>query len=186
VLETREHVRLQTLRALKAITNLEKPVVGMVRGAAVGAGCNLALACDMVIASEDSSFGEVFARVGLASDWGGTYFLTRLVGLHKAKELFFTGKMIDAREAERIGLINRVVPDAELEKTAHELAGQLAAGPTRALGILKTQLNNGVDKELESVLEAEASAFGILIHSEDHREGFQAFLEKRPPQFRGR
>ena len=185
-LETRVGLRNSTMRTLKTITTLEKPVIAMVRGPAVGAGCNLALACDMIIASENSTFGEVFVRVGLASDWGGTYFLTRLVGLSKAKELFFTGKMVDAKEAERIGLINQVVADEELEKTVYELAQQLAEGPTKAIGIIKTQLNNGVDKELETVLEAEASAFGMMIHSEDHREGVEAFLEKRPPKFRGR
>jgi len=186
VLDTREGVRKGTFRALTAITSLEKPVIAMVRGAAVGAGCNLALVSDLVIASEDAVFGEVFARVGLASDWGGTYIVPRLVGMARAKELFLTGKMIDAREAERIGLINRVVSAEELENTVYELAKQLAEGPTRAIGILKTQLNNGWGKDLTSVLEAEASAFGILIHSEDHREGFEAFLEKRPPKFRGR
>ena len=186
VLETRDSVRNSMFRTLGAIISLEKPVIAMVRGAAVGAGCNLALASDLVIASENTSFGEVFARVGLASDWGGTYFVPRLVGLNRAKELFFTGKMIDAREAERIGLINQVVPDEELENTVYTLAQQLAEGPTRAIGIVKTQLNNGIDKDLAAVLEAEASAFGILIHSEDHKEGIEAFFEKRPPKFRGR
>ncbi|MFC2033388.1 enoyl-CoA hydratase/isomerase family protein [Chloroflexota bacterium] len=185
-LETRDGVRNKTMKALKAITTLEKPVIAMVRGPAVGAGCNLALICDLVIASEDAVFGEVFTRIGLASDWGGTYIVPRLVGMARAKDLFFTGKMIDAKEAERIGLINRVVPGEELEKTTYELAQQLAEGPTRAIGILKTQLNNGWGKDLTSVLEAEALAFGILTHSEDHKEGFEAFLEKRPPKFRGR
>ena len=109
-----------------AITSLEKPVIAMVRGAAVGAGCNLALVSDLVIASEDAVFGEVFVRVGLASDWGGTYIVPRLVGMARAKELFLTGKMIDAREAERIGLINRVVSAEKLEDTVYELARQLA------------------------------------------------------------
>lgn len=185
-LESRSSLRNATMRALKAITTMEKPVIAMVRGAAVGAGCNLALACDLIIASENTSFGEVFTRVGLASDWGGTYFLPRLIGLVRAKELFFTGRIFDAREAERIGIINRFVPDEELESTVYKLAQQLADGPTRAIGILKTQLNNGVDRDLTSALEAEASAAGMLFHSEDHKEGIDAFLEKRTPKFRGR
>ena len=186
VLETRDGLRNNSMRALKAITTLEKPVIAMVRGPAVGAGCNLALICDLVIASEDAVFGEVFTRVGLASDWGGTYIVPRLVGMAKAKELFFLGKIIDAREAERIGLISQVVPDEKLEETAYGLARKLADGPTRAIGMLKVQLNNTWGKDLLSVLESESSAYGMLSHTEDHKEGLEAFLEKRPPKFRGR
>ncbi|MDD5126755.1 MAG: enoyl-CoA hydratase [Dehalococcoidales bacterium] len=185
-LETRDSVRRMMLRVLGGITGMEKPVIAMVRGPAVGAGFNLALACDMIIASDNAMFGELFVRVGLASDYGGSYLVTRLVGLAKAKELFMTGKMVDAKEAERIGLINQVVPDAELEKTVYALANQLAAGPTRALGIIKTQLNTAVDKDLKESLEAEAHAFGMLIHSDDHAEGIAAFFEKRPPKFKGK
>ncbi|MDD4860243.1 MAG: enoyl-CoA hydratase [Dehalococcoidales bacterium] len=186
IMETRTYIRNATIRMLNAITRLEKPVIAMVRGAAVGAGCNLALACDMIIASDNASFGEIFARVGLASDYGGSYFIPRLVGMAKAKELFLTAKMIDSKEAERIGLINQVVPDAELEKTVYALADQFAAGPTRAYGYAKTQLNAGVNGDLASALDREADGFSVLIHSEDHKEGFTAFLEKRPPKFKGK
>ncbi len=175
-----------TMRALCAITTLRQPVIATVRGAAVGAGCNLALACDLIIASENAVFGEVFVKMGLASDWGGTYFLPRRVGLARAKQLYLTGKMIDAREAERIGMINQVVPDAALESTVDKLARELAAGPSRALAFLKAQLNSGLEKSLAEVLRDEAEVFSILLHSADHQEAAEAFLSKRPPRFSGK
>jgi 2-(1,2-epoxy-1,2-dihydrophenyl)acetyl-CoA isomerase len=186
VLETRSGERELMLRVLGSIYNLEKPVIAMVRGPAVGAGCNLALACDIIIASENATFGELFMRMGLASDFGGSYLLPRLVGMARAKEIYLTGRIVDAKEAERIGMINRVVPDVELEKQSYALARQMADGPTRALGIIKSQLNAAVDTNLEAALEMEGDAFGILIHSEDHAEAAKAFFEKRPPKFQGR
>lgn len=140
-----------------AIRTIEKPFIASVNGVAAGAGCNIALACDLVIASEEARFGNVFARIGLIPDCGGHFFLPRLVGFHKAAELMFTGDLIEAREAERLGLINHVVPPAELPTYTRQLAERLARGPTRALGLCKRTLNVGLTADLAAVLEAEAS-----------------------------
>lgn len=169
-----------------AIRTIEKPFIAAVNGVAAGAGCNLALACDIVLASDEARFGNVFARIGLIPDCGGHFFLPRLVGFHKAAELMFTGDLIDAGEAERIGLINRVVPHAELAQHARALAERLARGPTRAIGLCKRTLNIGTTADLAAVLEAEAEGQGLASQTEDHWEGVQAFLEKRPARFLGK
>src|SRR5919108_1589904 len=169
-----------------AIRTVEKPFIAAVNGVAAGAGCNLALACDIVVASDQARFGNVFARIGLIPDCGGHFFLPRLVGFHKAAELMFTGDIIDAREAERIGLINRVVPHAEPTPQTRELAQRLARGPTRAIGLCKRTLNVGITADLAAVLDAEAEGQGLASQTEDHWEGVQAFLEKRPARFLGK
>jgi 2-(1,2-epoxy-1,2-dihydrophenyl)acetyl-CoA isomerase len=169
-----------------AIRTIEKPFIAAVNGVAAGAGCNLALACDIVLASEAARFGNVFTRIGLIPDCGGHFFLPRLVGFHKAAELMFTGDIIDAREAERIGLINRAVPHAELIPHTHELAGRLARGPTRAIGLCKRTLHVGITADLAAVLDAEAEGQGLASQTEDHWEGVQALLEKRPARFSGK
>lgn len=169
-----------------AIRTIEKPFIAAVNGVAAGAGCNLALSCDIVLASDEARFGNVFARIGLIPDCGGHFFLPRLVGYHKAAELMFTGDIIDAYEAERLGLINRVVPHAELAKHTRDLAERLARGPTRAIGLCKRTLNLGMNGDLAAVLEAEAEGQGLASQTEDHWEGVQAFLEKRPARFVGR
>jgi 2-(1,2-epoxy-1,2-dihydrophenyl)acetyl-CoA isomerase len=169
-----------------AIRTIEKPFIAAVNGVAAGAGCNLALACDIVLASEEARFGNVFARIGLIPDCGGHFFLPRLIGFHKAAELMFTGDIISAPEAERLGLINRVVPHAELAKQTRELAERLARGPTRAIGLCKRTLNVGISADLADVLEAEAEGQGLASQTEDHWEGVQAFLEKRPARFLGK
>ena len=173
-------------RAVLAISSLPKPVIAMVNGDAVGGGCNLALACDIVIASEGARFGETFIRLGLAPDWGGTYSLPRLVGIAKSKELLLTGKLIGAKEAEQIGLINLAVPPEKLEETAVDMARQLAHGPTRAMGIIKKLINQAWLMDLPSALEEEARAQWELVNTEDFKEGKEAFLEKRKPIFKGR
>ncbi len=165
------------------IATFEHPVIAMVDGFAVGAGCNLALACDLIIASDRARFGEVFARVGLIPDAGGTYFLPRRVGLAKAKELVFTAEVIDAAEAERIGLVNRVVPAAELRAMTHELAQKIADGPPRVLGMGKALLNRSLENDLSRALELEAFGQASALESEEHREGVAAFFEKRAPRF---
>jgi 2-(1,2-epoxy-1,2-dihydrophenyl)acetyl-CoA isomerase len=169
-----------------AIRTIEKPFIASVNGVAAGAGCNIALACDIVVASEEARFGNVFVRIGLIPDCGGHFFLPRLIGFHKAAELMFTGELIDAREAERIGLINRVLPHAELPQYTRELAERLARGPTRAIGLCKRTLNIGATADLATALDAEAEGQGLASQTEDHWEGVQAFLEKRPARFSGR
>jgi 2-(1,2-epoxy-1,2-dihydrophenyl)acetyl-CoA isomerase len=185
------HVGAERLRRtynplILAIRTIEKPFIASVNGVAAGAGCNLALACDIVLASDGARFGNVFARIGLIPDCGGHFFLPRLVGFHKAAELMFSGDIIDAREAERLGLINRVVPHTELAKQTRELADRLARGPTRAIGLCKRTLNIGVSGDLAAVLDAEAEGQGLASQTEDHWEGVQAFLEKRPARFLGK
>ena len=169
-----------------AIRTIEKPFLAAVNGVAAGAGCNLALACDIVLASDTARFGNVFTRIGLIPDCGGHFFLPRLIGFHKAAELMFTGDIIEAHEAERLGLINRVVPQEELSKQTRELAERLARGPTRAIGLCKRTLNLGINADLASVLDAESEGQAVARQTEDHWEGVQAFLEKRPARFLGK
>jgi 2-(1,2-epoxy-1,2-dihydrophenyl)acetyl-CoA isomerase len=170
-------------RVVLALARFRTPTIAMVDGFAVGAGCNLALACDLVVASDRARFGEIFARIGLVPDGGGTYFLPRRVGLAKAKELVFTTDVVDAAEAARIGLVNRVVPAADLERETRALAGRIAAGPPGVHATAKALLNRAPDLDLETSLAWEALAQGMMIASPDHREGLAAFFEKRPPRF---
>jgi 2-(1,2-epoxy-1,2-dihydrophenyl)acetyl-CoA isomerase len=165
---------------------LEKPVVAAVNGVAAGAGLSLALACDIRIASDKASFIEVFVNVGLVPDAGNTYVLPRLVGLGKALELCFTGDKVSAEQALTLGLVNRVVPGDKLMEAANELAGKLAALPTRAIGLTKRLLHRSLTSDLASQLDAEAVAQESAGQSKDHREGVTAFFEKRPPQFQGK
>lgn len=172
-------------RAVSALARFRTPTIAMVDGFAVGAGCNLALACDLVVASDRARFGEVFARIGLIPDAGGIYLLPRRVGLARAKELVFTADVLEAVEAARIGLVNRVVPVAELEAQTLALARRIAEGPPRVHATAKALLNRSLDLDLDTSLAWEALAQGIMIESEDHREGLAAFFEKRPPRFTG-
>jgi len=162
----------------------EKPVIAAVNGVAAGAGCNLALACDLRIAAEEAKFIQAFVRVGLSPDSGGSYILPRLVGFSKAMELLLLGEPVDAREALRIGLVCRVVPANELGGTALELAARLARGP-RSIGLIKRALNRAMLSDLESQLEYEAYVQEIAGRSADYDEGVRAFLEKRQPVFKG-
>lgn len=170
---------------VKLISDMEKPVIAEVNGFAVGSGCNVALACDIVIASDKARFGQGFLQIGFAPDGGGSYLLPRLVGLRKAKELVLTGKMLDAEEAEKIGLINKVVKPEELETTVKEMAVQFANGPTRAIGFSKLLLNRSSALDLNDALASEAYIQAICMQTNDHKEGIQAFLAKRPPVFTG-
>jgi len=173
-------------RAVKGVTSLEKPVIAMVNGDAVGAGCNLALACDLIIASEKARFGEVFVKVGIGPDWGGAYFLPRLVGMAKAKELLFTGKIISAKEALDMGLINDVVPPDDLEETAIKLAERLSQSATKAIGKTKIFLQKAWQMDLEEALAYEASMQTELMKTVDHQEAVKAFLNKEKPTFIGK
>src|SRR5215469_5564262 len=183
--EGRERVELLNRFVLR-LFNFPKPTIAMVDGFAVGAGCNIALGCDMIIASDRAKFGEVFIKIGLVPDGGGTWLLQRLVGLAKAKEMVLTGEIIDAAEALRIGLVNRVVPAAELEATTRGLAGRIAAGPPVAATLAKSLLNRAATVDLAAALEGEAFGQSNAISTEDHAEGVRAFLEKRAPKFQGR
>jgi 2-(1,2-epoxy-1,2-dihydrophenyl)acetyl-CoA isomerase len=173
-------------KLIMRITELEKPIIAAVNGAAVGAGCNLALAADIVVASEGAVFSEIFVRIGLLPDAGGMFILPRLVGVSNAKRLCFTGDMVNAAEAERMGLANKVVPAEQLEAEALGLAERLAQGPTKAIALTKRIINRSLSSDLAAVCEYEAQAQAILLQTEDFREGMQAFLEKREPKFKGR
>ena len=173
-------------RFVLRLFNFPKPTIAMVDGFAVGAGCNIALGCDLVIASDRARFGEVFAKIALVPDGGGTWLLPRLVGLARAKELVFTADIIDAARALELGLVNRVVPAAALEATTRELAARIAGGPPHTLALAKSLLNRSATMDLAGSLELEAHAQAQAITSEDHAEGVRAFLEKRPPKFSGR
>ena len=173
-------------RVLLAMRDAPQPIIAAVNGAAAGAGMNLALGCDIRLASTAARFGETFAKRGLHPDWGGTYFLPRLVGMAKAAELIFTGDMIDAHEALRLGLVSAVYPPEELLPAAYELARKIAAGPPIAIRLAKRALYNGEGTDLRGGLEFETFAQNICFETEDAREGIRAFVEKRAPQFKGR
>ena len=168
-----------------ALLSLNKPTIAAVNGAAVGYGCDITLMCDMRIASENARFGEVFIRVGLIPDQG-MLLLPRLVGLAKAYELILTGDIIDAREAERIGLVNRVVPHEQLEAVTKELATKLAKQPPLAIRLAKEGIRRGLKLPLHSLLSFHGPAVLFLAGTEDHIEGAKAFTEKREPVFKGK
>ncbi|MDO8673695.1 MAG: enoyl-CoA hydratase-related protein [Dehalococcoidia bacterium] len=173
-------------RIALALRSLDKPTIAMVNGAAVGAGCDLAMACDMRIASDNARFGEVYIKLGVVPGNGGMYFLPRLVGLARACELIFTGDIIDGREAERLGLVNKTVPVAELLAETMKLASKIAAGPPIAMRLAKIGIYECLMRDLSSSLDYSALAMGIAQSTEDHREATRAFSEKRQPVFRGR
>jgi 2-(1,2-epoxy-1,2-dihydrophenyl)acetyl-CoA isomerase len=169
---------------LRPLVQLEKPVIAAVNGPAVGAGFNLALAADIVIASDAAVFSQIFIRLGLVPDLGGLYLLTRVVGLNKAKELCFTARKIGAAEALALGIANHVVPADRLMAEALKLATEIAAGPAASLGMIKTLLNRSSTSTLEEMLEFEAYAQTVAYATPEHREGVAAFREKRAPDFR--
>lgn len=169
-----------------ALHNLPKPSLARVNGIAAGAGLNLALGCDLIVASDRARFSEIFARRGLALDLGGSWLLPRLVGMHRAKELALLAEIVDAREAERMGLVNRVVAHDELDAFVSDWAERLAAGPPLALHLTKRMLSNAFSVSLPEALEAEKMAQSVTVASRDTREAIAAFLEKRTPRFRGR
>ncbi|MER7927756.1 enoyl-CoA hydratase-related protein [Streptomyces sp. NPDC096057] len=179
-------IRRGAQRLIAAVLDCEKPVIAAVNGTAAGLGAHLALACDLVLAAESARFIEVFVRRGLVPDGGGAYLLPRLIGPQRAKELMFFGDALTAPEAERLGLVNRVVPDGELEKTAREWAERLATGPTRALALTKQLVNASLDSDRATAFAAEAAAQEINMTTEDAREGVAGFVERRSPEYRGR
>lgn len=169
-----------------ALHQVPKPTVAKIRGVAVGAGLNLGLGCDLIAASDDARFSEIFARRGLSLDVGGSWLLPRLIGLHRAKELALLAEIIPAHEAERIGLVNRVVPDAELDGVVDAWAKRLAAGPPIALAQSKRLLNNAFNYGLAEAMDAEGMAQTVNGATEDAREALDAFVKKREPVFKGR
>ncbi len=170
---------------VSTIRRVPKPVIASVNGPAAGGGANLALACDLRIASERASIGQTFNRIGLHPDWGGTFFLPRLVGPSKALELVFLADMIDAAEAHRVGLFNRVVPHEQLAEETLALARTLAAKPPIALALAKRAIYESPQRSLNEMLELELAHQLQCFRSEDAKEGLQAFLEKRSARFRG-
>ncbi|MFE9632468.1 enoyl-CoA hydratase/isomerase family protein [Streptomyces sp. NPDC006463] len=179
-------IRLGAQRLITAVLDCEKPVLAAVNGTAAGIGAHLALACDLVIAAEPARFIEVFVRRGLVPDGGGAYLLPRLVGPQKAKELMFFGDAVPAAEAERLGLVNKVVPAEELEATARDWAERLAQGPTRALAMTKQLVNASLDSDRATALAAEATAQELNMTTADANEGVSSFVERRTPKYLGR
>ncbi len=173
-------------RVITAIRQMTKPVVASINGAASGAGFNLALACDLRIASSDATFSQSFVKVGLHPDWGGTYFLPRLVTPNKACELFFLGDTLTAADALRLGIINFVVEPAELEAETRKLAERLRAAPAISVAAAKQAVYLSQAAEIEEMLRYETDAQLRCFSSEDGREGVKAFLEKREPRFVGK
>jgi enoyl-CoA hydratase/carnithine racemase len=172
-------------RVVTAIRQMTKPVVAAINGSAAGAGCNLALACDLRIAGSSASFTQSFVKIGFHPDWGGTYFLPRLVTANKACELFFLGDPVDAAEALRIGLVNWVVPDDELEAATRKLAARLRDAPPISIAAAKQAIYLSGKEELEGMLRYEVEAQMRCFESRDGKEGVRAFLEKRDPRFTG-
>jgi 2-(1,2-epoxy-1,2-dihydrophenyl)acetyl-CoA isomerase len=176
----------QSNRVSKMMHDIPKPIIGMINGVAVGAGLSMAAACDIRVAAKSARFGTGFIKIGLSGDWGGTWSLTRLVGTAKAREMFFTGDIIDADEALRTGLVNRVVDDAGLLDATMTLARRIAGMPHVALGYTKKNLNAAETGDFATSLDMEAFHQARCSQMEDHREAVAAFKEKRKPVFSGR
>jgi 2-(1,2-epoxy-1,2-dihydrophenyl)acetyl-CoA isomerase len=178
-------IRTGWQRLICAVLDCEKPVIAAVNATAAGGGMNLALACDLVLAAEEAAFIAVFVRRGIAPDAGGAYLLPRLVGPQKAKELFFFGDGLPAREAERMGLVNKVVPRDDLMAEAGAWAARLATGPTKAIGAAKYLTNRSLESDRAGALWDESVLQELVTTTDDCREGLAAFAERRKPVFRG-
>jgi enoyl-CoA hydratase/carnithine racemase len=169
-----------------ALNRVEKPVIAAVNGVAAGGGVNLALACDIRIASEKARFAQVFTRRGVHPDWGGIYFLPRLVGYAKAAELIFSGEIIDAQEAYKLGMVNQLVPHDQLMEASNKMATRMAKNAPIPIAFAKRGLQNFYKWDLAQALDYESYVLGVTMRTEDIKEGFTAFLEKREPNFKGR
>ncbi|HXQ59277.1 MAG TPA: enoyl-CoA hydratase-related protein [Acidimicrobiales bacterium] len=183
--EAARMIRRGAQRLVAAVLDCEKPVIAAVNGTAAGIGAHLAFACDLVVAADDARFIEVFVRRGISPDGGGAYLLPRLIGIQKAKELIFFGDDLAAADALALGLVNRVVPADKLAETAAELAGRLATGPTKALGMAKWLLNRSLDSDRQTAFDDEAWAQELITTTVDSGEGLRSFAERRPPEFKG-
>jgi 2-(1,2-epoxy-1,2-dihydrophenyl)acetyl-CoA isomerase len=181
-----EYLRKTYSRTITKIVAMEKPVVASLHGPVYGAGVGLALTCDLRVAAESARFSVAFVKIGLMPDAGVSCFLPRVVGLGRAMEMCMLGDTVDAEEAYRIGLVDRVVPEESLEEETATLAGRLAAMPTRALGSIKRALYASFESDLDTALESEAVGQALCGRTADHKEGVAAFFEKREPNFTGR
>ncbi len=171
---------------ISGMARLEKPVLGAVNGVAAGAGFSLALACDIAVAAESARFTMAYTRLGVVPDGGSTYFLSRLLGVRRALELIYTNRLLSAEEALQLGIVSKVVPDAEFSSTVDAMAGELAGGPTVSLGKAKRLVYMGMEESLETQLENEREFISTVCNTEDAIEGIKAFVEKRQPRFQGR
>ena len=180
-----EAVKRKYIPIIKGITGLEKPVICRLNGIAAGAGCSIALACDLIVASENASLCEVFINIGLVLDSGASFFLPRLAGTKKAFEYATLATKISAKEAFEIGMINKIVPENELDSAVNELSVKYAKAPTKAIGMIKKLLHQSFNSSLDEMLEKEAWYQEIAGRSQDYKEGVKAFIEKRKPAFGG-
>jgi len=185
VLRARE-ISLMGEKLCLALENLEKPVIAALNGYALGGGLEVAMSCDLRIASETARMGQTEVNIGLIPGWGGTQRLTRLVGRTKAKELVFTGRMIDAKTAEQLGIINMAVPPDKFRETVKQFALELASKAPVAVRVAKALINKGADIGLDSALALEREGFGVVASTDDLKEGVSAFAEKRKPAFKGK
>lgn len=172
-------------RVITGLANLDKPVIAAVRGATVGVGWSFAMACDLILASDNARFGQVFKKIGLTPDGAAAYFLSQMIGTLRARELMLSARLVEAPEALALGLVNEVLPDAQLEVRAAALAEELAASATFALAMGKRLFRGAVQPSLEAFLELESQVQNLVLQSDDHKEGAAAFREKRQPRFVG-
>lgn len=177
--ELRKTLNQNLAEIVRIIWNMEKPVIAAVNGVATGGACNVAMACDIVIASDKARFGQIFLAIGLIPDGGGSWLLPRLVGFHRAVELIFSGRLVDAKEAEQLGLVNRVVPAEELDKTVREYANLLKMFPLRTLGATKKAIHKGFNMSLEEALDYEMTMQTLCFQTEEHKKRVKAFLERK-------
>lgn len=182
-LQTYDHIG-ELNEVILSMRDLEKPIIAVVHGFAAGAGFNLALACDMILAAEETNFILSFSKVGLISDGGGLYFLPRLIGTYRTKELLFSAEPITANEAHSYGIVNHVYPLDEFEAKANEFVTKIASGPVTAYGFMKKIADSSLTSSLDEILEQERINQATVVSTEDHQEGVQAFKEKRQPNFR--
>ena len=183
--EEKVHDLRSRMEISRLLHEMPKPTLAVIPGPAAGAGLSLALACDLRIAAEDAKLTTAFSRVGLSGDFGGSYFLSHLVGIAKARELYFTGRVLLGQEALELGIVNRVTTSEDLEQEANSYAAELAALPTLAVGYMKKNLNSALKGSLSDVLDGEAIHMIRTFETDDHKNAAQAFLEKRAPVFSG-
>jgi len=184
--EIRQGLLHSSLKIIPRIQKLQKPTIAMVNGAAVGAGCDLAFSCDLRTGTENTRFMNAFVRIGLFPGWGGTWLYPRVMGLGKALEYLYTGDFIEAEDAEKLGILNRLVSSDTLKEETMKLAQKIAAGPPIAIKLTKLQVYKGLNMDLETALQVAAASETITLTSEDHKKGVAAFKEKRRPEFEGK